>query len=737
MPRRLSRSLGRAYWVAAVVSMGLALASCGGGGTQQDSGINKTYLSIEATDPDGDALQYQWRVTAGTVENKNARETVWTMPDGPGVHFAYVVVSDGKGGYVEQQYAVSTDALETSAPARPDREYAAAARTDGSSTARLRFVYSATSTTFGGTVSRFVYMPDMQVQVQDPSGATVFSGTTDLSGEISLPALPVLASNSSYKVLCATTAASAFVECMTDLKVGEFRKMTAFEPVDEKLGVDRNLRLYGHVAFKDPDGGVCGIQNDFFGLQKAATVQLLQADGTELTPPKRVNRFGDYALDAAVPVDGELLLQVECEGYKPAALKVPKPTGGFLGGAPFELSHSIDNQRPRVVKMVATGPNGNVRGRMIVVEAGAQSNGLPGPDQFLAYKGKDTALSACKYYESLGAVESCDAQGRMTNPISFADWKRKHGFGLGKDVSANYINKMDLNLVRRMVATQASTDSIAFYVCNNPGPEGRSQAEVDELLSLALVGEREVACVAMEWSSSPGVNGGNPFTKFLTFGPDGSLIPSVNLDGRGEKYMPGTCVACHGGSKYNGRFPETGQPSPDIGSRFLPFDLENYLFGTAHNLTRAAQNDALWELNKLVMATEKYYPADDSATTTLIKGWYPSGSAFNSDYAGEAWKTTEDKLFYREVIGAACRTCHISLGKTFDWDKSKPTGDVKSHVCGGGRDIALNASMPNALISRDRVIERVQASGDLAQLWNKYFQCDSVTPAQDPAFVRR
>jgi len=712
--------------------MGLVLASCGGG-TQQDTGTNKTYLSIEAADPDGDTLQYQWRVTAGTIENKNARETVWTMPDGPGVHFAYVVVSDGKGGYVEQQYAVGTDALETRAPTPPARDYVAAARADGSSTARLRFVYSATSTTFGGTVPRFVYMPDVQVQVQDPSGVTVFSGTTDLSGEISLPALPI---KSGYKIRCATAATSAFADC-AEVNVGDFRRMTAFQPVEGTLGADRNLRLYGHIAFKDPDGGACGIQNDFFGLQKAATVQLLQPDGTALTPPKRVNRLGDYALDAAVPVDGELMLQVECDGYKPAPVMVPRPAGGFLNGPPVELSHTIDNQRPRIVKMVANGPEGNLRGRMVVAEAGAQSSGLPGPDQFLAYKGKDTPLSACKYYESLSAVESCDAQGRMTNPISFGDWKRKHGFGQGKDVSANYINKMDLNLVRRMVATQTSNDSIAFYVCNNPGPEGRSQAEVDELLSLALGGEREVACVAMEWSASPGVNGGKPFTKFLTFGPDGSLIPSVNLDGRGEKYMPGACVACHGGSKYNGRFSEVGQPSPDIGSRFLPFDLENYLFGTAHNLTRAAQNDALWKLNKLVMATEANYPTDDSATSTLIKGWYPSGSAFNKDYVGEAWKTPEDKLFYREVIGAACRTCHTSLGSTFDWDKNKPTGDVKSHVCGGGSDIALNASMPNALISRDRVIERVQANTQLAQLWKDYFQCVSVAPAPDPAFVRR
>src|SRR5690242_4564114 len=114
------RQMGGTSRMIAIVSAALAawsLTSCGGGstGNAQDSGPNKTYLRVEANDADGDALQYQWRVTAGSVENRNSRETVWTMPDGPGLHFAYVTVYDGRGGYAEQQYAVSTDAIATPA----------------------------------------------------------------------------------------------------------------------------------------------------------------------------------------------------------------------------------------------------------------------------------------------------------------------------------------------------------------------------------------------------------------------------------------------------------------------------------------------------------------------------------------------------------------------------------------------------------------------------------------------
>ena len=103
----------RALAFATCVVSVAALTSCGGGstGNSQDSGVNKTYLSVDASDADGDTLQYQWRVTGGSIDNRNASSTVWTLPASRGIHFAYVTVSDGRGGYVEQQYAVNADRL--------------------------------------------------------------------------------------------------------------------------------------------------------------------------------------------------------------------------------------------------------------------------------------------------------------------------------------------------------------------------------------------------------------------------------------------------------------------------------------------------------------------------------------------------------------------------------------------------------------------------------------------------
>ena len=59
----------------------------------------------------GGTLHYQWASTDGTIVQANAASTTWTLPDGPGLHFAYVLVSNGKGGYTERRIAVNTDTI--------------------------------------------------------------------------------------------------------------------------------------------------------------------------------------------------------------------------------------------------------------------------------------------------------------------------------------------------------------------------------------------------------------------------------------------------------------------------------------------------------------------------------------------------------------------------------------------------------------------------------------------------
>src|SRR4030095_16013964 len=56
---------------------------------------------------------------------------------------------------------------------------------------------------------RIVFLPDVQVQIEGAGGAIVFSGATDLSGELSLPDLDV----GTYEVKCSTVPGAPLGPC--------------------------------------------------------------------------------------------------------------------------------------------------------------------------------------------------------------------------------------------------------------------------------------------------------------------------------------------------------------------------------------------------------------------------------------------------------------------------------------------------------------------------------------------
>ena len=58
----------------------------------------KSQLSAEANDPDGDPLTYRWTTPSGTLDNPAIVKPVWTAPMTVGSVPATVTVSDGKGG---------------------------------------------------------------------------------------------------------------------------------------------------------------------------------------------------------------------------------------------------------------------------------------------------------------------------------------------------------------------------------------------------------------------------------------------------------------------------------------------------------------------------------------------------------------------------------------------------------------------------------------------------------------
>src|ERR1700730_2024036 len=66
-------------------------------------------VSVDASEGAGNPLTYRWRATDGDIVDQDSPTTDWILPNGPGIHFAHVLVSNGKGGYTEGRIAVNTD----------------------------------------------------------------------------------------------------------------------------------------------------------------------------------------------------------------------------------------------------------------------------------------------------------------------------------------------------------------------------------------------------------------------------------------------------------------------------------------------------------------------------------------------------------------------------------------------------------------------------------------------------
>jgi hypothetical protein len=289
-------------------------------------------------------------------------------------------------------------------------------------------------------------------------------------------------------------------------------------------------------------------------------------------------------------------------------------------------------------------------------------------------------------------------------------------------------------------------------------------------------GRNLVACVAMDRSSDiVDVNGnktrdhfGEPFTRFLIFGPNGDLLPSVNLDGNGEKFVPGTCVACHGGNNYfalaNGKFPdgtfraplpsvpifggfpETGEGGPDLQSYFLPYDVGNFLFSSKHPNTLDNLQLPIFELNSNAFLVDgdiafqnlRSVPNTVSdAFDDLFDRWYHGDIVFDlnalppsSPRGGGAppYEDDTDK-FYRNVVARSCRSCHVAMdGANFETKDPVRTTVIQNLVCGqaahkfpSGDPTASSYLMPNSQVTFDRfwLSDRTNVPGQPNGIFNQ------------------
>ena len=331
-------------------------------------------------------------------------------------------------------------------------------------------------------------------------------------------------------------------------------------------------------------------------------------------------------------------------------------------------------------------------------------------DWFLTYIGNlDQTLAACQYYKLIGAVrQGCGINGELQDPITFEEWKTDVGLGKHKDHDeeediAHFINQVDLNLTRDHHMVSFAPNKLAAYVCNHAGPAATvkdptgyypEQPEIDAALRDIRRNHNLVACVAMEYSARGAAPGTAPFTKFWIFNPDGKLVSTVDLDGRGPKGVPHVCTACHGGTFG----PAT---NPDLGAHFLPFDISNFAFSS--KTTPAQREDAIFKLNLDVYKTEASRAGTSVGSASikqLIEGWYGDVSPHNPDpqlkrdYVAPSWAGSKD--IYQTVYARSCRTCHVAMDRQA-FEMANPINELASM-----RALACEYKMPNSKVTFDR-----------------------------------
>jgi hypothetical protein len=739
----------------------LLTAHLAGAESESEDGLS-VRVSVVATDTSGGVLHYRWKSTDGSIQDVNAPNTVWTLPSGPGLHFAYVLVSNGLGGYTERRIVVDTDGWgggesgggRTSVTLSPPPAPAQIGDYFRS------FVSWGFASGDNGANSM---APDVLVRIQDPVTNVFYPSAngvaTDIKGQFIVGGLPVPPGTNTYNpyyynMSCSIAGPANFGDCDggTAFMVGTatpqyFPSSPAYAA--STAVVSGSFRLADGTPNGTPNGTPCGIQDEFFGVHVNATATLRDAHNAPLAMA-RVDEYGDYALPA---VPGGTFVSLQCEDA-PVVFSPPFTEAVYPDTTTVVPLQTLAGVTPPTITSMSATRHGKPVGTFLPPPTGFASDSLKRADGYLAFKGVDSKRSACQYYKAVGAVQGCDSQGNFTGAkLTFDAWQRaekigpyvKHG---AKQYTAAYVNRADLNLTRQHTSVSYGPADTVAVVCNHLGPPANTpaqllnplQSDIDTAVANAVNGKNLVACVAMDYTATPGVNNGQPFVRFLIFGPDGTLLPSVNLDGRAEKYVPGTCVVCHGGDHYQGRFPEDGSGFANIGGHFLPYDTGNFEFSTKHGFTEPDQEESIYNLNQNVLKA-----GPTQAEIELIDGWYASGHTLDKNYLPASWQGLGSVAsdFYTHVIARSCRGCHVAQIEGYNYDHEynvdelnylspffgDPDFEFNRSVCGGGHEDAWREfAMPNSLVTFNRFWASAGTSEDQVAYANAYlaYPCGTV-----------
>lgn len=363
--------------------------------------------------------------------------------------------------------------------------------------------------------------------------------------------------------------------------------------------------------------------------------------------------------------------------------------------------------------LAACGGGGSGASDGVVVVPGAPRAAAlaTGLDRFLLYP--NPVVRAGDGAFEVGAVEYAQAYYEAIDPTNaratLQGFKDVNSIGVttGGHTEVKVIigDQRDLGYGRLMTAHRSPDGTMAFIVENYlvGGYGGYTPLNVEAAVN--RVRDWHLGTNAIEFSPGPlAGTGGRPadgsFVKFYTYDPSGVRINMISLDGRPAKAMPTVCISCHGGrgDPLTPPDPVTGkqlfalvmnaysQHRGDVQGRLHPFEPAAFDYSTIPGFTRADQEPAMKEINKMVLCsfplptgTVAAFPEDtcrrvatrneyQGTAAAHLKAMYGGDNLPNAvselvdTYVEPSWTAAGQDALYLNVQGAACRVCHLLRG---------------------------------------------------------------------------
>ena len=334
------------------------------------------------------------------------------------------------------------------------------------------------------------------------------------------------------------------------------------------------------------------------------------------------------------------------------------------------------------------------------VHPGAETPIVPGePNAFLLFPNPQVQPDGSLQTTSPAYAQAYYAAIDPNNTKdTLAKWRAANGFdsGTGTQVTVVFGDVRDLGFGRRITARQNADGTLAFFTENYLVKTGGAYAFSPVNLEAAIVRDPNALVYVAGIEFSPGPAGGASFAKFYNFNvATGVRENTVDIDGRGDKAMPGPCIACHGG-RADALTPPDASGNPrfnlllnavsgargDVLGQLPPFEVSTFQFSTTPGYTRADQEPMLKTMNRMVLCsyplpTPSAFPEDACRRTASVGEWQGTAAAlikaaYGGDglpnptyldaYAPASWAAAGQASLYETVVAPACRVCHLMRG---------------------------------------------------------------------------